>query len=64
MDIKYSIVRGSLVKPTGLTMYSPGYTKDLDSDNRQMQQVDQISMITNRANLLEGRKNRSNMVWQ
>ena len=39
-DIKYSIVRGSMVKPTGLTMYSPGYTKDLDSDNRQMLQAD------------------------
>jgi hypothetical protein len=38
--IKYSIGIGSLVKPTGLTMYSPGCPQDMGSDNRQVQQAD------------------------
>ena len=32
MDIKYSIGGGSLVKPTGLTLYSRRCIKDLSSD--------------------------------
>jgi hypothetical protein len=40
MDIKYAIGIGSLVKPTGITMYSPGYNKNRGSDNRQLQQAD------------------------
>ena len=40
MDIKYSIGIGSLVKPTGITMYSPGCNKNMGSDNRQVQQAD------------------------
>jgi hypothetical protein len=40
MDIKYSIGFGSLVKPNGITMYSPGCSKNMGSDNRQVQQAD------------------------
>jgi len=40
MDIKYSIARGSLVKPTGVMMYSERCTNNLISDNWRMDQAD------------------------
>jgi hypothetical protein len=37
MDIKYSIGIGSVVKPTGLTMYSPGCNKDKGCETSKSQ---------------------------